>query len=90
MDFMGKHLPLNRSLGNKLGAFAQFSGQCVEERMHGGATAGRTDLLYFFTERQQKNPDIMRPLDVHIEANSAVYFLYHSPFVTNMNLTVFF
>ena len=73
MDFMGKHLPLNRQLGNKLGAFARFSGQCVEERMHGGAPAGRKDLLYFFTERQQKNPDIMRPLDVHIEANSAVY-----------------
>lgn len=70
---MGKYLPLNRSLANKVGAFAQFSGQCVEERMHGGATAGRTDLLYFFTERQQKNPDLMRPLDVHIEANSAVY-----------------
>jgi hypothetical protein len=71
---MGKYLPLNRSLANQVGAFAQFSGQCVEERMQGGATAGRTDLLYFFTERQQKNPDIMRPLDVHIEANSAVYF----------------
>ena len=51
--------------------------------MHGGATAGRKDLLYFFTERQQKNPDIMRPLDVHIEANSAVYL---SP-ATDIDLT---
>jgi hypothetical protein len=73
LDKAAKYLPIGQGLGNKLGEFAQFSGQCVEERMHGGAQAGRKDLLYYFTERQQKNPDIMRPLDVHIEANSAVY-----------------
>lgn len=73
LDQAAKYLPIGQGLGNKLGEFARFSGQCVEERMHGGAVAGRKDLLYYFTERQQKNSDIMRPLDVHIEANSAVY-----------------
>lgn len=81
MDKATKYLPLGQGLGSKLGEFAHFSGQCVEERMHAGAHAGRKDLLYYFTERQQKNPDIMRPLDVHIEANSAVY-LSSSPFST--------
>jgi len=70
---MAKYIPGGRELGDKLGRFAQFSGQCVEERMNSGVGAGRKDLLYYFTERQQKNPEIMRPLDVHIEANSAVY-----------------
>jgi hypothetical protein len=70
---MAKYVPGGRELGDKLGRFAQFSGQCVEERMNSGVGTGRKDLLYYFTERQQKNPEIMRPLDVHIEANSAVY-----------------
>jgi hypothetical protein len=72
IDKLGKYLPGLKELGNKLGEFAQFSGQCVEERLNSGIETGRKDLLYYFTERQQKNPDIMRPLDVHIEANSAV------------------
>ena len=73
LDRIQKTFNLGQELGNKLTAFTQFSAQCVEERMSAGAAAGRKDLLYYFTERQQKNPDLMRPLDVHIEANSAVY-----------------
>jgi hypothetical protein len=72
LDKTAKYLPGGKELGDKLTAFTQFSGQCVEERMNGGVNQGRKDLLYYFTERQQKNPDIMRPLDVHIEANSTV------------------
>jgi hypothetical protein len=72
IDKLGKYLPGGTEAGNKLAQFAQFSGQCVEERLNSGLETGRKDLLYYFTERQQKNPDIMRPLDVHIEANSAV------------------
>lgn len=72
LDKVAKYLPGGKELGDKLTAFTKFSGQCVEERMTAGLNPGRKDLLYYFTERQQKNPDIMRPLDVHIEANSAV------------------
>src|SRR5579862_989947 len=73
LDRLQKTFGFGKELGNKLAAFVQFSGQCVEERMASGLKTGRKDLLYYFTERQQKNPDLMRPLDVHIEANSEVY-----------------
>lgn len=54
--------------------------------MNAGVGAGRKDLLYYFTERQQKNPDIMRPLDVHIEANSAVYASFYLKRLTGPGL----
>jgi hypothetical protein len=73
LDKLAKYLPGGRELGDKLSRFTDFSGQCVEERMRAGIDPGRKDVLYYFTERQQKNPDLMRPLDVHIEANSVVY-----------------
>lgn len=72
VDRLQKTFGFGKELGNKLAAFTQFSGQCVEERMAAGSQTGRKDLLYYFTERQQKSPELMRPLDVHIEANSAV------------------
>jgi len=74
MEKIAKILPNGGKTGSKLAQFAQFSGQCVEERIQKGDTAGRKDLLYYFTERQQNHPELMRPLDVHIEANSAVYY----------------
>jgi hypothetical protein len=76
IDRLQKRFGFGKDLGNKLAAFTQFSGQCVEERMASGLETGRKDLLYYFTERQQKNPELMRPLDVHIEANSAVYITF--------------
>ncbi len=49
-----------------------FLGECVEERMNSGAEVGGKDLLYHFTDRQQKNHDIMRSFDVYIEANTSM------------------
>jgi hypothetical protein len=68
-----KIFPNGGKTGSKLAQFAQFSVQCVEERIQKGDTAGRKDLLYYFTERQHDHPELMRPLDVHIEANSTVF-----------------
>ena len=79
IDKIAKYLPGGRELGDKLVEFTQFSGQCVQERVNSGIETGRKDLLYYFAERQQKNPDIMRPLDVHIEANSAVSWSLEAP-----------